>query len=250
MANVAVGNRYGIQIFQAGYPSIGQSSFTLVSSTNQINLHSISAFNSGGSACDVGLSIVNATSTWKLYIGNVNNGTPTNKTSTIQAGSTVNIFDTTTNNGFMVECSKVFGYLTFNLSQAQSGSPVYSYQYWNGTSWATLNTNQVPASYGTGYNYVTFNHPVDWVKGDNGLGSNDGYAIRVRSTTAGGQAVQASSLRVGRWIAYRNSVATLNGLQAIFDQHPLLLDNSEALAPYFSTATSTNSIEAAYQQGG
>ena len=197
---------------------------------------------------DVGLGCAFNNNPWKLYIGNVNGGTPTDVTAAIQGGTSQNIFDTTNNDGFMVECQKQFGYLTFNITQAQSGSPVYSYQYWNGASWATLNTNQAPVYTSTGYVHIAFNPPVDWAKGDNGMGVNTGFSVRVRSTTASGQAVTVSSARVARWFCYNQNLPATSRVQVIFDQHPDLLDVGEALVPYFQTANNLNAIEAAYQQ--
>lgn len=243
----AIGNHYNIETFQRGYPTQGTLSFTLVANNMQVFLHSFSAFNAGGGATDIGLGIAHANPTWSLYTGNVNGGSPVNVTSTVQAGTATSIFDTTNNDGFMVESTKLFGYLTFTISQVQSGSPVYSYQYWNGVSWATLLTNQVPVYTGTGVVHLTFNPPGDWVKGDNGMGANNGYSIRVRSTTAGGQAVQITALRVAHWLCYRQTVPSVGQVQVIFDQHPKLLESGEAIVPYYSTASNLNSIEAAFQ---
>lgn len=245
--NTVVGTRHNIQLLQKAYPSQGGTTFTLVPSTMQIYLHSFSAFNANTSACDVGLGVAHAVATWKLYIGNVNNGTPTNSTTAIQAGTATNIFDTTTNNGFMIESTKPFGYVSFTISQAQSGSPVYSYQYWNGASWATLNTNQLPDYTSVTMQHLTFNPPVDWAVGDGSLGVNTGYTIRVRSTTASGQAVKATALRVARWFCYNNSLPASSRVQVSFDNHPDLLESSEAIVPYFQTAANANAIEAAFQ---
>ena len=241
----AIGNRSSIKLAQVGYPTQGQAALTLVPSNDRILLHSYSAFNAGGAACDVGLGIAFGAYAWKLY--QYPNGTGIDVTAAIQAGTATNIFDTTTNHGFMVECSHPFGYLAFNLTQAQSGSPVYVYEYWNGTAWTTLNLNNTPVYTGTGYAYVIFNPPVDWVQGDNGLGVNTGYAMRARASTAGGQAVTATSLRVARWIAYNNATPVESRFEAIFDTHAYILDSGEAIAPYFSTANNENAVEISFQ---
>ncbi len=249
--NTAVGNRYPIQLTQKAYPTIGQTSFTLVASTNQIYLHSFCAFNANTSSCDLGLGVAHTNPTWKLYTGNVNTGTAaTDSTSSIQAGTSTSLVDTTANHGFMIESTKQFGYVAINLTQAETGSPVYSYQYWNGASWATLNMNQTPVYTSTGYIYLTFNPPTDWAVGDGGLGANTGYSIRVRATTHTTQAILATSVRVARWFCYRQAVPASSQLQVIFDNHPNLLEVSEALVPYFQTANNLNSIEAAFQQHG
>lgn len=247
MANAQVG-RYAIQLLQKAYPTQGQHSFTCVAGNQQIFLHSFHAFNANNAVCDVGLGIVNVGTTWKLYTGAVNGGTPVDVTTAIQAGTTESIFDTTNNHGFMVECSKPFGYLMFHVTQAQTGLPVYVYEYYNGSSWVTLNTSQAPVYTGTGYIYLTFNPPVDWARGDGGMGVNTGYSIRVRASTAPSQAVQIDSLRVARWLCYNASLPATSRIQVLFEQHPDLLDVGEALVPYFQTANNSNAIEAAFQQ--
>lgn len=246
MANVVAGNKYNITLFQKGYPTQGRDSYSLVASNNVPYLHSFSAFNANGSASDIGLGIAHATTTWKLL--QYPNGTPVDVTASIQAGSTVNIFDTTTNHGFLIESSKQFGYCVFNLTQAQSGSPVYTYEYFNGSAWVTLNLSQTPGYTSTGLAYIVFNPPADWALGDNSLTANSLWSIRVKASTAGGQAVQANSLRVARWITYRAGIPTQSQLQAVFDAHPYRLESGEAIVPFFASANNLNSIEAAYQQ--
>lgn len=248
MANVAVGNRYNIKTFQKAYPTAGTDSFKLVSSNAQIFLHSFLAYNANSLSTDLGLAIAMAPTAWKLYTANVNTGPGTDSTAAIQAGTATSIFTTVSNQGFLVESPKQFGYLTFTLSQAETGAPVYSYQYWNGSAWTTLNVSQTPVYTSTGVVHVTFNPPVDWATGDGGLGANTGYSVRVRATTAPTQAVKATSLRVGYWLCYRKGMAAGSQVAVSFDMHPLLLESGEALAPYFSTAYNYNAIEAAYQQ--
>jgi hypothetical protein len=243
----AVGNRRHIQLAQAGFPTIGANSFALVPSNDQINLHSYSAFNAGTASCDVGLGVAfaNIPSAWNMY---TYNGTAAVKvTATIQAASAINLFTTTTNSGFLLGCKAPFGYVMLTIAQAQSGSPVYSYQYWNGTAWTTLNMTATPAYTGTGVIYLVFNPPVDWAVGDGGLGDNDKYTIRVRSTTAGGQSVTANQERVSRWIAYNANTLGQSRFQATFENCPYLLEGGEQLSPYFATANNLNTFEASFQ---
>lgn len=245
MPGVHAGNRRHIQLAQAGCPTIGASSFSLVPQNAQINLHSYSAFNASATSCDVGLGVAFSPASWDFY---TYNGTAALLvTPTVQAGSAVNLFTTTTNSGFMVECKAPFGFLMMTLSQAQSGSPAYTYQYWNGTAWTTLNVTTAATYTSIGVIYLTFNPPVDWVKGDGGLGLNTGYAILVKSSTAGGQSVTATQARVSRWIAYNVSLGGTSRFQVTFDIAPYLLDSGEQLSPYFSTANNLNTFEASWQ---
>lgn len=247
MANTAVGNRRHIQLAQGAFPTKGNATVQLVPQNDQVNLHSYSLFNANATAIDVGLGIAFAPvpSSWRLY--QYPAGTGVDVTTTIQAGSAVNIFDTTTNHGFIVEAKAPFGFIALNLSQAQSGSPVYVYEYWNGSAWVTLTLSNTPSYTSTGYTYITFQPPVDWAVGDGGLGINTGYSVRARASTAGGQAVIANVMRVARWIAYNAVTAADARFQATFENCPYLLDGGEQLAPYFGTANSLNTYEASFQ---
>lgn len=242
--NVAAGNTLNLSLIQRGVATKGGSSFSLVAAANQQTLlHSYSVFNGTGSAMDLGLGI-NYTPTVSnfqfLQVGASN----TDVTAQALAGSSLTLFDTTTNHGFIVENTKHFGLVILNVTQAVSGSPVFTFQYWNGSSWVTLNLNQTPA-FGVGLNYIGFNPPSDWVKGD-GVTTTK-YAIRVLASTASGQSVLGTFVSVARWIAYRNQVPSYNQLQVIYDWKPYLLESGETLQPFFGTANAANSIEAAYQ---
>lgn len=243
-----LGNGQHIQTLQLGYVTSGRDKLSLVPGNNQAYVHSFLGYNGNSSATDIGLgvSLANAASAFRVYAGAVST-VPAEVTTSVQAGTATTIVDTTTGHGFMIEAKRRFGYVTFTLSQAQTGSPVYVYEYWNGSAWSTLTTAQV-ASYGsTGLTYLTFNPPSDWAIGDGGTGYNGGYAIRVRATTAPTQAVQVTALRVAYWYSYRLQVPTQGQLQVIFDSHPAVLEAGEALVPYFSTASNANSVEVAFQ---
>jgi len=244
--NTAVGNHRNLSIVQQGYYSQGQYTIPLVSSANlneSILLHSYSAYNANSSACDVGLGIGFNTAKWGLY-QLTGGGTIATK-----ASAPYTLFDTVANDGFLIGSTFKFGYVVLNLSQAQAGSPVYTYQYWNGTSWATLVPMQTPVYTSTGYVYLTFNPPADWVVGSNGLISSSlsYYAIKVASTTAGSQAVLATSVQPARWLYYQQNLPGGSRLLADFNVRPWRMEGSEVLLPYFSIASQQNTVEASYQ---
>lgn len=116
-------------------------------------------------------------------------------TATVQAGTAVSIFTTTNNDGFLAYGIQQFNKLTFTVSQAATGSPVYTYEYWNGSAWTALTGVTAPDLTTTGSNDLTFNIPSNWAVGDGteGGGNNAYYAIRVLATTAPTTAVQVTS---------------------------------------------------------
>lgn len=241
----SVGNHRHLQIANGAFATVGDKTISLVATNAQINLHSYSLFNAGTLACDTGLGISFSPTAWKFY---TYNGTAaTDVTTAIQAGTTTNLFTTTTNSGFLIENKAPFGFVFLTLSQAQSGSPVYVYQYWNGTAWTTLNMTNTPSYGSTGSTYLVFNPPIDWAAGDGGLGINTGYSILVKSSTAGGQSVQATASRVNRWVAYNGATGSKNRFQVTFDNQPYLMEGGEFLAPYFGTAANLNTFEASFQ---
>lgn len=119
-------------------------------------------------------------------------------TATIQAGTAIDIFTTTNNDGYIVYGVSQFNKFTLNITQAQTSSPVYTYEYWNGSAWTALTLTSTPSYSANGSTFAEFAIPTAWAVGDGteGGGNNSYYAIRVLATTAGGQAVKANSLTV------------------------------------------------------
>lgn len=245
------GNRQQLQVATYAYPSQGQIDALVAPSNMQLLVHSFSACNNSGSSQDMGLGIRLAPQAWNLY--SIVAAT-SNVTASVQAGSAVTILGTTNNYGFIIQAKEPFGKVSFNISQAQTGSPTYTYQYWNGSAWATLGLYNTPAYTATGYGYINFPQPLDWAQGSGGvttaMATGLGYCIRVLGTTAPSTAVQINAMQVGKWLAYRKTVLATAELQVRFPERALLLENGEALAPFFTTANAVNTVEFAYQVNG
>lgn len=121
------------------------------------------------------------------------------KTADIQAGTATTIFTLVNNDGYLVYAVKPFNKITFVISQAASGgSPVYTYEYWNGSAWTALTLTTTPDYSSTGTTSAEFVAPSDWVIGDSTEALNsDYYALRVLATTApSGTTCKATSLVV------------------------------------------------------
>lgn len=109
------------------------------------------------------------------------------KTAAIQAGTASTIFTTTNNDGYLVYGVNPFNKVTLTISTAASGgSPVYTYEYWNGSAWTAFTPTALPNYAATGSTFFTFTSPSDWAAGDGTevAGNTAYYAIRVLATTA------------------------------------------------------------------
>lgn len=120
------------------------------------------------------------------------------RTATVQAGTATTIFTTTNNDGFLVYGVNTFDSIELAVSQAATGAPVYTYEYWNGSTWSALTVTTAPTLTAIGNTTLDFNIPSNWAVGDGTevAGNTAYYAIRVLATTAPATAVQITSLTV------------------------------------------------------
>ncbi len=237
--------RQHLQLLQTAYPNITHDAALSASSDKQLFVHSVAAFNAAGSTNALAICHSLTTPDWKIW---TKTASVANVTATIQAGTAITIFPTTNTHGFYAQAKSKFGMLSFVISQAGTGSPSYDYTYWNGASWASLDTLQDPAYDTTGKYGILFNAPLDWVVGGGSTGIDESlYSIRALGTTAPSTAVKVSSLKVGHIIVYRSGIPDKQQLQVIFKTRQLLLQQGESIVGFFSIANALNSMEAAYQ---
>lgn len=247
--NGVIGNKQGLSAEALEYPTQATSTVLVSPAANQqLYVHDITAYNATSSAMDIGLGFRYAAAAWKLYTVGASN---VDVTALIQAGSAVNLFDTTNNHGVIIQNKGRFGLIIMDISQAQTGSPVYQYQYWNG-GWTSLTVNSTPVYTGTGYVALAFVPPVDWVQGNGSAvatlaNGNAGYCLKILATSAPSQAVQITDFQLAKLWAYRNITAK-GSVSVRFEMHPKLLESGEALQPFFATADVRNSVEFSYQE--
>lgn len=215
-------------------------------SNQQLLVHGVSAYN--GTAAENGVGIFHSTNNTHFKLFRLLAGGDVESTSTIQAGTAVSIFNTVNNDGCLFQAKDKFGLITFNVSQVQTGSPVYTYKYWNGSTWVTLTLINTPVYTATGIQSILFNPPIDWVTGD---GSEDGdstlYSVQAISTTAPSQAVQINSLKIGKMLKYAGNLVPDASLNLDFEGEPYLLQAGEAIIPFFSYTSSLNRLEVVYK---
>jgi len=243
-----------LRLRSMGYTQTCKDGVLSPPSGKQLRLFYAKAVNNSAGSIDVGLGVKLADADIQLYtLTAASTPDALDVTSTIQAGTAVNIFTTTANGGYLVSAPRQFGIFGFTVSQAESGSPVYTYQYYDGSTYQTLTTISVPSTYGTGTNLVVFAPPQDWAPGTTVAvgGSSTNYNIRVLSTTAGGQAVKATAFWVVDVLGYSLGLADKGSLEIdMTATEGVLLSGQEQLVPYFGTASGKNSVVMAYKNIG
>lgn len=109
------------------------------------------------------------------------------KTAAIQAGTASTIITTTNNDGYLVYGVNPFNKVSLTISTAATGgSPVYTYEYWNGSAWTAFTPTTLPDYTAVGSTFFAFTAPSAWAAGDGTevAGNTTYYAIRVLATTA------------------------------------------------------------------
>lgn len=241
-----------LQIINSGYAQNCKDAVVTPPSGKTIHLFKARVLNVSGGAINAAICKKIAAPDWSLYtITAASTPDGADATSTIQAGSDVNIFTTTNNDGYLVGCKYKFNIIGFNISQAESASPVYTIQYYNGSSYSTLTGIAIPTAYTSGTVLVVFQAPVDWAVGSTAAvgGDTTMYNILVRATTAGGQIVKANSMWVCQFIEYLSQLANNTALEFNTPDSnlPLILGGNEQLLPYFGgTANANNAMRAVY----
>ena len=172
-------------------------------------------------------------------------------TSALQAGTVQNLFSTTNNDGFLVQSKRKFNLMGFTVSQAATGSPVYTYEYYNGSAYTALTDMiETPTLTATGDKLFVFSSPRDWALGSTaGVGgSSSYYSIKVIATTAPSQAVRATAVWVGKFLHFQEAVAENGNLHISYPyENPKLLNGGEGIMPYFKNASPSNLVTGLYQ---
>lgn len=238
------GNKQFLSSKSVGYSNMSLTAPISIDANKQFLLHSANLYNNSGSASLVGLFNSVSTSDFKVFTLGASD---VEVTSTIQAGSAITAFPTTNNYGLLVQSKKPFEAIAFNIAQAQTGSPVYTYEYYNGSGWASLVVENTPVYSATGVMALVFQAPVDWAVGDSTEGGDETlYSVRMLATTAPSQAVTFDSLKVLHLLQMQE-IADKASLEVDFSESPLLLQAGEVPVPFFSYTSTRNRIDLSYK---
>jgi hypothetical protein len=188
-----------------------------------------SLHNRSAATVNVGIGVRIPNYLWKYYTRVDSTTTSTDVTTNAQGTSTAVDLNSTTNNDGHVILSRVpFNAISYNITQAVTGSPVNAIRYTNtaGTGWTNLtNPYALPASSAgtfpvTGEAVVAFNEPTDWGKTaaaglETGLAGGY-YGLAFRSTTAPSQKAQATGVEIFRLFFLTEGVADNGSLSQDF----------------------------------
>lgn len=246
-------------LLPVGYNLTAKTAVLTAATGNRLALYSVTMLNgsgASGSVAPVRKFADNAT-TWKVFqIDDSETPDAIDVTAAIQAGTVTDIFTTTNNDGFLIQARKQFNLIGLNISTAATGSPVFEFTYFNGTSYVTLPTFEVPDFSGTGTNLIAFAAPHDWAIGTTAaVGGNAAmYSIRVRATTAPTNAPEADECWVGEFLDYVSVVSSGDCIRFDLshgDATPVEFEPEETLVPYFAGSacpSSLNIITARYAE--
>ena len=236
--------------FSTGYPYNARAAALLPQGNDgQVRLVSARVINNSGSTSDIGLFQKFGSS---FNFLSATASAATDITASLLAGNTDTIIATAINDGFLVGSKNQFNLIGLFLMQAQTGAPVYAFEYWNGTAWTALNTIAAPTAFSnvTTETLIVFGSPVDWAVGATGLTGLDPsqFYIRVIATTATTQAVTANSVWVASMLDFMPSALTGSSLYWSVENKDLALgfSGSDGLLPYFATAGAKNLVTGQY----
>lgn len=232
-----------------GYEQQGKAAVLSPAVSQQLDIYAVHLLNRTAAAMDMGILIKLGPSGYKF--GLLQGGTPVvDVTLALQSGTTEDVVTTTIGDGFLVQSTKTFGLIGLAVSQASTGSPVYSALYYNGTAYVPLPDIIEVADYSaTGDKLLVFAAPRDWVKGSTPAvgGDSDKYSLQLITTTAPGQAVQANDVWAGHFLHFQENVAPSGLLSLTYaEKFCRILDSQEGLLPYFKVANPKNMVTAKY----
>ena len=177
----------------------------------------------------------------------------TDITSDLINGNTVSLFEAN-NDAVFIGYKKRHGLAGFDIDTDGVGG-VYTVEYYNGTSWATLDLVRdagTLAQINAGvedYDYWVYNAPFNWEKQGETALDTDSYYIKVTSTTAAGTPPVVDGIFMSQQLTLDESVSDdgrLN-LRAVDRSVPMVLDALEGIAPYYSAINDENRIEISYR---
>lgn len=231
------------------YPESALSSVVIPPQGKTVELYSIRMTNRPGAGitCPVGLFQKMSPGNFKVFSYDGTTATE------VTDFSSLNVFDTTNGNGIIFQSDDKFGMMGLNVTAAETGAPVYDYQYFDGASFQTLTTMVSPASYGSGENHVIFASPLDWVIGSPAIVGldPDKYTVLFTSSTAPATAVTVDSVILAKLIDFQFALGHNSGFQVSFDpQDPLRFEAAEGVLPYFGVASANNIVSLTYRLRG
>jgi hypothetical protein len=143
-------------------------------------------------------------------------------------------------NNYVIQCKEKFGMAALYLTTADTSGVTFTYEYYNGSSWASLTLQNTPSLVSTGKKAILFNSPQDW-----GLDGSSYYAIRI--VASGTPNYVIAGVKCCGVLSYQKNVYPGGEAEICFESRPLLLQGGEGIVPFFLYSDTSNSIKAVYQ---
>ncbi len=202
--------------------------------SGQLQVHAVGLMN--GSAASGLCGVFNSVSTTLFKVYTVQAST-VDVTTTIQAGTAISTFPTTNNYGIILSSTTPFQGVAFQVSQASTGTPIYTYEYWNGSAWVALVNENTPVQSTISIQALIFQAPTGWA-----IDANNFYSIRLLGATAPSTAVQWNSIKILRLIKMAE-LSPMSVLDVDLNSDPILLQGSETIIPFFAYTSTHNRID-------
>ena len=159
----------------------------------------------------------------------------------IKTGTTTRVFTTTNSDGFLLQGDRAFSLFGLTLDASVAGTTV-TFQYFNGTAYATLPLISTPLFASNGDKVCFFIPPADWVPGTTAAVGGDAgkYSILVLATVAGATAITATNIWVAEsLVTYETGAAGQESFlfhTGVDGGQPIMFNGTEALVAYNSAA--------------
>jgi hypothetical protein len=234
---------------RVGYDDISGPAILLAPSNQQLMVREVACVNGTGAAMQVG--IANSMNYTHAAIYTLQGGVATAVSPIVNANNgtyTAQGFTTTANDGLLIQGMIRFGMLYYSLNVAATGSPVFSYEYWNGSAWIAFTPIIDKGFSATGAGFMVFSPSYKWAKGTGGYAGLNAnyYTIRLRATTASGTAGTLSQIQLSRVLTLRQTEA-LQALQMSFEIQELFLNQGEGIVPIFENQSPLHTVEYVYK---
>jgi len=227
---------------------------------DRLYVKSVEVGNSVGSAQALGWGYKLPNAMWKAGQWDDSETASYIEDTTHAQDSTVNNFaltTTTNNDGIVVAAMEPFNVIGIDVGTAGGSAPTLEYTYWNGSSWATLNTFKTPDLTNTSaYQYLVFHTPGDWdvtAAGDTPVDTDTVpagyYAVRIRATGAPSTtAANGDSIWVGVLKDFVEEVDDGKSIEwTAASDAGLRIPGGAALTPFCETANAGNWVLAEYR---
>ena len=245
-------SRHSIPIkeMQVGFGSVNGTPVLTPLISKQIKVYSMSLVNRSGSTSDLAILKGISTDAYKVFTYD-GTSVATEVTSTIQAGSNINICSTTSGSGLVVQSIKRFGFISFNVNTAGTGSPTISVSYWNGSAFVACSSINVATSFASGNCVIYVNQNYLMSVGANSFNASldpNMYALRI-SVSSSTNSPTANSISVARTCEFAPNVVKDTAFNSSYSQdYPLTLNANESVIPYFSNVSDANMVSMFYAQ--